>query len=145
MMRRLILLACLIASPALAQEQSPIGSWLTEDNGGVVTLRHCGAMICGSVEGVTEFQPNGAPPVDYQGRSRCHLTIINDLHLDEPGVWAGHITNPDDGNVYSIHISIDAQGKMRMRGYIGIPLLGRTTIWTRFQGHVTPDCHIERN
>jgi hypothetical protein len=29
-----------------------------------------------------------------------------------------------------------------MRGYIGIPLLGRTTIWTRYEGKLTPDCHL---
>ena len=110
----------------------------------MVTLRPCDGAICGVVEGLTGFRPDGSPPLDVQGRSRCHLTIIGDLQLSEPGVWAGHITNPDDGKMYSIHISLDPQGRMRMRGYIGIPLLGRTTIWTRYQGRLTPDCHIVR-
>jgi uncharacterized protein (DUF2147 family) len=140
----LILLACLIASPVLGQ-QSVTGRWMTADNGGVVGLAACGTMICGTVDGITKFKPNGAPPVDVDGRSRCHLQIISDLVLDEPGLWAGHITNPDDGKTYSIHISLDREGKLLMRGYIGIPLLGRTTVWTRYHGNLTPDCHLVRN
>jgi len=138
----LVALPALIASPTLAQ-QGPIGRWLTQDGRGVVAIEPCGAVLCGAVVGVTGFQPNGAPPVDYQGRSRCKLQIIGDLHVDEPGIWAGHIMNPDDGNVYTIHISLDPQGRLLMRGFIGIPLLGRTTVWTRYQGRLTTDCHLE--
>jgi uncharacterized protein (DUF2147 family) len=145
MMRKiLVLLLVLMAAPVMAQ-QSVIGRWMTADDGGVVALSACGTMICGAVDGITGFRPNGAPPLDVDGRSRCHLQIISDLVLEEPGLWAGHITNPDDGKTYSIHISLDPEGKLRMRGYIGIPLLGRTTVWTRYQGKLTPDCHLVRN
>jgi uncharacterized protein (DUF2147 family) len=144
MSKFLTLLLLLIATPALAQP-SVTGRWMTADNGGVVALTACGTAICGSVEGITGFRPNGAAPVDVNGRSRCHLQIIPDLVLEEPGLWSGHITNPDDGKTYSINISLDPQGRLRMRGYIGIPLLGRTTIWTRYEGKLTPDCHLARN
>ena len=141
MIRALWLLACLAAWPAMA-EPSPVGRWLTQDGHGVVALLPCGPSICGTVEGITGFQPDGAPPVDWQGRSRCHLTIVSDLQLEDAGIWVGHITNPDDGSTYSIHIAVDPQGRLRMRGYIGIPLLGKTTVWTRYQGRLTPDCHL---
>jgi hypothetical protein len=29
-----------------------------------------------------------------------------------------------------------------MRGYIGLPILGRTVFWTHFTQRLTPDCHI---
>ena len=138
----LFLLVCFLAQPAAAQ-QSVLGRWMVADNGGVVALQPCGGtVICGVVEGITGFQANGAAPVDVNGHSRCHLTIIPDLRLDQPGSWSGHITNPDDGNVYSIRITLDPQGRLHMRGYIGIPLLGRTTVWTRYPGKLTPDCHL---
>ncbi len=137
----LVILLVLAASRASA-EPSILGSWLTEDRGGVVTFRPCPAGVCGTVDGVTAFQPNGGPPLDYRGQSRCHLQIVPDLREDEPGDWSGHITNPDDGKTYNIKISLDIQGRLAMRGYIGIPLLGRTTMWTRFMGLLTPDCHI---
>ena len=145
MIRMMLILMLIFMAPSAQADQSVLGLWMTADNGGVVGLEPCGAMICGKVDGITGFRPNGAPPVDVNGRSRCHLEIISDLVLEEPGLWAGHITNPDDGNVYSIHISLDPEGKLRMRGYIGIPLLGRTTVWTRYQGKLTPDCHLVRH
>jgi uncharacterized protein (DUF2147 family) len=138
----LIVLLVLAASRAWAQP-TILGSWLTEDRGGVVTLRPCSAGVCGTVDGVTAFQPNGGPPLDYRGQSRCHLQIVPDLHQDDPGHWSGHITNPDDGKTYNIKISLDERGRLAMRGYIGIPLLGRTTLWSRFNGRLTPDCHIQ--
>ena len=144
MRKILLLLSCFVASPALA-DPAILGYWMTADNGGVVGLHTCGASVCGTVDGITGFRPNGSAPVDVNGTSRCHLQIIGDLQPDDDGVWAGHITNPDDGKTYSIHISLDPQGKLRMRGYIGIPLLGRTTIWTRYQGKLTPDCHLTRS
>jgi uncharacterized protein (DUF2147 family) len=139
--KALIVLVCLMSLPAWAQRDLP-GPWMTADNGGVVTLAACGTKICGTVEGITGFRPNGATPVDINGRSRCHLQIIADLVQDEPGSWSGHITNPDDGKTYSINVSLDPAGRLRLRGYIGIPLLGRTTIWTRYTGKLTPDCHL---
>ena len=142
--KTLVFLFLLVAAPALAQP-TIMGKWMVADNGGVITLARCGTSICGTVDGITGFRPNGAAPVDINGRSRCHLQIIPDLVLEEPGLWSGHITNPDDGKTYSINISLDPAGQLRMRGYIGIPLLGRTTIWTRYDGKLTPDCHLARN
>ncbi len=137
----LVLLLLLAATRASAQP-TIVGSWMTSDRAGVVTLRPCPTGLCGTVDGVTAFQPDGGPPLDYRGQSRCHLQIIPDAHEDQPGVWSGHITNPDDGKTYNIKMTIDEQGRLAMRGYIGIPLLGRTTLWSRFTGHLTPDCHI---
>lgn len=129
------------AAPA-GMQNSIAGQWVTADNGGIVALRPCGGGMCGTVDGITGFQANGDPPVDVQGRSRCHLTIIPDLQMDGAGVWGGHVTNPDDGKTYTIQITLDPQGRLRMRGYIGIPLFGLTTVWTRFGGRLTPDCHV---
>lgn len=132
----------LLCTGGSARAATILGPWMTEDRGGVVTMRPCGANLCGTVEGVVTFQPNGGPPLDYRGVSRCHMQIIPDAHEDRPGTWFGHITNPDDGKIYTIKITLDDQGRLAMRGYIGIPLLGRTTLWTRFTGRLTPDCHI---
>ena len=142
MMRATLLLGLSLALPAAAQQQTPVGRWLTQDGSGVVGVEPCGGALCGTVDGITGFQPNGDPPVDYLGRSRCHLTIIADLAPTQPGVWQGHITNPDDGRTYTIRITFDAKGRLQMRGFIGVPLLGRTTVWTRFTGRLLPDCHV---
>ncbi len=129
-------------SGAATDPSAVVGTWWTQDRDGVVQVTRCATGLCGRVTGVTTFRPDGSAPVDYRGRSRCQLQIIPDGKVDGDGVWDGHITNPDDGKTYTITMRVDEAGKLRMRGYIGIPLFGRTTVWSRFQGHLTPDCHI---
>jgi uncharacterized protein (DUF2147 family) len=43
----------------------------------------------------------------------------------------GTIYDPKSGNTYSCLMELDGPDKIRVRGYIGISLLGRTDSWTR--------------
>ena len=119
-----------------------MGTWWTQDRDGVVELYACPAGLCGRVAGIVSFEPDGSPPRDLHGHSRCHLPLIRDGKLDSTGVWDSHITNPDDDKTYTIRLRVDPDGRLRMRGYIGIPLLGKTVFWTRFDRHLTADCHL---
>ena len=142
-----VVVACLLscaAVTALAANPAAVdGIWWTQDHDGVVQLYQCPAGLCGRVVGITTFKPDGSPPVDLHGRTRCRLEIVPDGKVDEDGVWDSHITNPDDGKTYTTTLRVDADGRLRMRGYIGLPLFGKTVFWTRFMGRLTPDCHIE--
>ncbi|MEM1228938.1 MAG: DUF2147 domain-containing protein [Pseudomonadota bacterium] len=40
--------------------------------------------------------------------------------------WQGEIYDPESGKTYSSRMSVDRKGDLKMRGYIGTPLLGRT-------------------
>jgi uncharacterized protein (DUF2147 family) len=144
MMRWVLLAALLCAAPQVraADPNAVIGTWWTQDRDGVVQLYRCPAGLCGSVVGITTFHPDGSPPVDLHGRTRCHLQIVPDGKIDSDGIWNSHIIDPDDGKVYTINLHVDDDGRLRMRGYIGLPLFGRTVFWTRFAGHLTPDCHV---
>ena len=152
-MRRALLLLLLVplalALPASAQQVSApgnsasiMGRWWTQNRDGVVDIEPCPAGLCGFVAGITEFHADGSPPVDFQGRSRCRLQIIPDGAQEPDGTWDSHITDPDDGKTYTLTMRLDREGRLRVRGYIGIPLFGRTVFWTRFTGRTTPDCHI---
>ena len=138
------LLLFLLATPiAWAWDpQAVFGAWWTPDHSGVVDITPCPAGLCGTVIGVTALRPNGTARLDAEGRSRCHLQIIPGGSLASDGLWDSHITDPDDDKTYTIQLRVDESGRLRMRGYIGIPLLGQTVYWTRFKGHVTPECHI---
>lgn len=48
------------------------------------------------------------------------------------GVWSGGtVYDPDNGKTYRGTLELAADGSLEVRGYIGIPLLGRTTTWQR--------------
>ena len=144
MMLRLALAAalCLSGAARAASSKDVEGIWWTQDHDGVVQIYTCPSGLCGIVAGITGFRPDGSAPVDLHGHTRCHLQIIPDGKLRADGVWDSHITNPDNDKTYTITLQRTPDGRLRMRGYIGLPIFGETVFWTRFTGHLTPDCHV---
>jgi uncharacterized protein (DUF2147 family) len=45
----------------------------------------------------------------------------------------GHIYNAENGKTYNANISLQADGTLRLRGYVGSPMFGETQIWTRIR------------
>ncbi len=45
----------------------------------------------------------------------------------------GTLYDPTDGKSYKGIIRLDAKGRLLVRGYLGISLLGRTTVWRRVE------------
>ena len=43
----------------------------------------------------------------------------------------GKIYNGENGKIYNANISLQADGTLRLRGYVGTPLFGETQVWTR--------------
>lgn len=118
---------------------SPLGLWLTSDGNGVIEVGWCGQALCGWIVGIKRA-PGEPMPKDDQGRSQCGLAIITGERPTGDGDWLGHVTDPRDGKQYHAEIRVDEEGRLHLRGFIGIPLLGQTEIWHRFTGHLTPDC-----
>jgi uncharacterized protein (DUF2147 family) len=126
---------------ALARPAGPVGRWLTEDHGGVIDP--CGASLCGRIVGLAEpTGPDGKPRTDNQGRPKCGLTILHQTIQTEPGHWAGRIINPDDGTDWNCVLSVDAEGRLHLRGYVLLPVLGQTQVWTPYPGRLAADCRI---
>jgi uncharacterized protein (DUF2147 family) len=118
------------------------GRWLIEDGDAVIRIAPCGSTLCGLIVGIGTFSPDGSPPKDNFGRSQCGLEIIHALVQSEPGRWFGTITNPEDGRTYKTRLSLDDGGRLRLRGYLGIPLFGSTQTWTAYAGTLTADCRM---
>ncbi|MCC5945060.1 MAG: DUF2147 domain-containing protein [Bernardetiaceae bacterium] len=61
------------------------------------------------------------------------LEILKDFKYAGRGEWEdGTVYDPDTGNTYSGTMRIeDDYDKLKMRGYVGIALFGRTDVWTR--------------
>ncbi len=60
------------------------------------------------------------------------IVILKDFKYNEKnGEWQGLIYNPTEGKTYKAFAKFEAENKLKVRGYIGIPALGRTVHWNK--------------
>ena len=141
-MVRLFFLLFLLLPAAAYANPNLTGLWLTQDHDGVMAVSPCDSALCVTIAGLIMDHPADPPPVDYRGVPQCHLPLVTDARQIRPNLWKGHITNPRNGGVYGVELQLDPQGNLALRGFLGIPLLGRTQTWTRFTGKVPSDCRL---
>lgn len=134
----LALLACTtVTLPAYADVS---GFWLTEKKNAIVEITPCGASVCGAVAWLAEPRlADGQPKVDannpdaaLRSRAICGLPMIGDFTKASNGEWTdGFIYDPEGGDTYKSKMRVTEEGTLYVRGYVGIPLLGKSQIWTR--------------
>ena len=44
--------------------------------------------------------------------------------------WEGEIYDPESGNTYKSRMQVDEDGRLSMRGYLGVPMFGRTALFS---------------
>jgi uncharacterized protein (DUF2147 family) len=125
-----------------------LGVWTTQDGKARVEIRQQNGMYAGRIVWLKEplFPVNdpqgmaGKPKVDrknpeaaLQTRPIIGLLLVNGFHYAGDSVWSGGtIYDPESGKTYSCKISLMANGFLKLRGYVGISLFGRTEIWQRY-------------
>ena len=79
-----------------------------------------------------EFGPVGAarrddlnPDATMRQQPILGIELLSDYRF-EGGKWQGRIYDPESGNVYSSNMRVAGNGELKMRGYLGIPMFGRT-------------------
>jgi uncharacterized protein (DUF2147 family) len=62
-------------------------------------------------------------------------SILLGMHPDGAGAWSGGtIYEPDSGRTYKCHLELIDRDHLKVRGFIGVSLLGRSQTWTRYSG-----------
>jgi uncharacterized protein (DUF2147 family)/fucose 4-O-acetylase-like acetyltransferase len=121
---------------------TPLGRWYAEGGAAQVEIHPCDDQLCGRVvwlrspwdEFGCELRDRYNPDATLRGRAVLGLDILSGLAKSpsEDGVWrGGAIYDPSSGRTYSCQAELDGPDRLELRGYFGIPLLGRTTRWFR--------------
>jgi uncharacterized protein (DUF2147 family) len=131
----LVLLAATCTAFATTPPASPLlGTWKTPA-GSIVRVEPCASDICLRV---LQLPPDAPTKLDSQNpdkwlqtRSLCGLVIGTGFHKDDPThLSGGYLYDPKSGHTY--RGTITTQGDtLKLHGYIGISLFGRTEIWHR--------------
>jgi uncharacterized protein (DUF2147 family) len=71
---------------------------------------------------------------DPKLRDRPIVGIVLMWHLsyDDGEYVGGYVYNPEDGGTYRLKAEVLSQDSLKIRGYIGISLLGQDKVWSRF-------------
>ena len=115
-----------------------LGNWLTEPKTGIIqiTQRPDGKLEGRIVGGSTPTRLDAKNP--DSARRQLLLkgqVILHDMGYDGQGAWSGGtIYDPDSGSTYKALLKLNADGTLKVRGYIGFSLLGRNELWTRYTG-----------
>ncbi|MGJ5642802.1 DUF2147 domain-containing protein [Formosa sp. S-31] len=59
------------------------------------------------------------------------LVIIEGIKKDGDEFNDGTILDPESGDVYSCYLKLVEENKLKVRGYLGLSILGRTQYWIR--------------
>jgi len=126
-----------------------VGDWLVESGDAIVRIQRHGEHYRGRLAWLAEarYPPGhpsgraGEPVVDrhnpdpeLRDRPLLGLTILEGLEYRD-GRWLnGHVYNTETGKTYRCRVRLVDRDTLRLRGYIGIPLMGSGTTWTRVQG-----------
>jgi uncharacterized protein (DUF2147 family) len=150
-MKNLILFVCLVTImllplAAFAQKAAPgdaiLGKWFNAEKDAKIEIYKSDGKYFGKI--VWLKFPNdekGKPKTDIenpdpklQNRPKMGLVILTGLNYKSDNSYEkGRIYDPKSGKTYSCQTEIIDKGKMKLRGYIGVSLIGRTSEWVRTQ------------
>ena len=132
----------LLAGSAFA-DGSPVGLWKNIDDvsgkpKALVRISENDGVLQGRIEKLfrPEDQDQNPKCVKCEGANKDQpilgLMFMWGLKKDGDDYAGGEILDPDNGKVYKSKLKLAEDGKkLTVRGYIGIPMLGRSQTWIR--------------
>lgn len=139
-----VALATLLSMPAAgAADASPVGLWKNIDDvsgkpKALIRISENKGELEGRIEQLFR-------PADEDQNPKCvkcegvlkdqpiiGMVFMSGLKKSGDAYTGGEILDPDNGKVYKSKLTlVDGGKKVNVRGYIGIPMLGRSQVWIR--------------
>ena len=146
-MKRMLVVLGIVAwfvGPGWAAD-SPIGKWKTIDDEtnkekSIVEVYESGGKLYGKIIQLLQEKDGGAGKLcekctgSDSNKPLVGMVFLKDLKKDGDEYTGGSIMDPNNGKTYKCKMELDEGGKkLKVRGFIGLSLLGRTQVWHRVE------------
>ena len=143
-----VILGAATTQAAVAGEHDAIlGNWTTAKGKSTVNLYQCGNKVCGKITALKEPTYPADDGKGMAGKTKVDrenpeeklrdkpligLVILEGFDRTEDGLWKnGTVYDPENGKTYKCKMTLESDKVLKVRGFIGFALLGRTSVWTR--------------
>jgi uncharacterized protein (DUF2147 family) len=128
---------------AWADTASPVGLWKNIDDQtgkpkALIRITETNGELHGKIEKLFRTPKEEQKPKcdkcegELKDKPIVGMTILSGMKPDGDEYNGGRILDPGNGKVYKSKMElVDGGKKLSVRGYIGMPLLGRTQTWVR--------------
>jgi uncharacterized protein (DUF2147 family) len=139
LIRLICLSSILVSTLAWAEKTDVEGRWLTQAADGWIRIQIVGDSLKGSIAGSPdpkqrderEFDDRNPDP-NLRTRRLDGLTIMTGFQYAGGGRWTGgRVYDPNSGKTYKCTFTQINANTVKIRGFIGISLFGRSETWTR--------------
>jgi len=123
-----------------ARAETPTGVWETGESH--IEIYDCGELLCGRIIALDEpLDAQGKPKTDKNNpdpalstRPIMGMDLIAGFSRKTDKRWVGGtIYDPRDGKTYKCKMTLEDDGTLKVRGYVGLSLFGKTVVWTRIE------------
>lgn len=137
----LVFLLSFLMGPIMAQNDSDkvLGHWFNEEKDAKVEIYKESGKYYGKVVWLkTPNNEQGTPKLDKENpddalksRPVMGLLLLTDFVYDDNEWEDGEIYDPKSGKTYSCFMEFDSEEVLKIKGYIGVKWVGKTTYWTK--------------
>jgi len=137
-----ILFILLLFSGSQVFAQDILGNWKTIDDQtgkarSIVQIYQQDGKVYGRIDKILNPEKQDARCVECEGDDKDKpiqgMVIIRGLEKDGDQYNSGKILDPESGNLYKCYIELEDTDKLKVRGYIGLAVIGRTQYWYRVE------------
>jgi uncharacterized protein (DUF2147 family) len=113
-----------------------MGDWKTP-TGTILRVEPCGTAVCLRVVRISPSAPATTdihnPDPALHGRALCGLVVGTGFHQDDATHLSdGRLYDPVSGHTFRGTVTVEGNS-LHLRGYIGVPLFGRSETWQRVE------------
>jgi uncharacterized protein (DUF2147 family) len=139
-MRNSVLVLLLFSMATLWSQNKVVGKWKTIDDEtgqekSIIEIYEKDGKVYGKVLEILDVEHKKSVCSNCSGTDKnkpiLGMTVIKGLSKDGDEYNSGKILDPKNGKLYKCYITLENKDKLKVRGYIGISLFGRTQYWYR--------------